>query len=141
MVIHWGQCCILTRYSVKITSHRIMLRFHVECNCIEQITFLSPSPSICLYIYVGVLGNAEVYTGYARLDNVQFQTAGQEGYTQAYDPRYQLSFLDVGVAHVLKPSLVDSCSFDVSHGAHIGVFSKEGVTINNNVMYMSVKTG
>ena len=118
-----------------------MLRFHVECNCIEQITFLSPSPSICLYICVAVLGTAKVYTGYARLDNVQFQTAGQEGYRQAYDPRYQLTFHDVGEVSDLKHSRVDSCSFDVSHGAHIGVFSKEGVTINNNVMYMSVKTG
>ena len=91
----------------------------------------SHSPFICLYICVGS----------ANVSFVEFENMGQRGYTEDDDPRYSLSFTSTQQAASSRPAVVDGCSFNVGYNTHVGAFDADGVTINNNVMYMSWKTG
>ena len=81
------------------------------------------------------------FPGYARLSGVEFYNAGQEGYTDGYDPRYSLAFLDTGISSALRPSYVKQCSFNHNYSPAIGVFGAENILIEDNTIYHTVGQG
>ena len=85
--------------------------------------------------------NSTFVTGYARLSNVEFERTGQEGWTDFYDPRYSISFLDAGSVSEDYPSYVRDCSFHHGFSPAIGVFGTDNLTIENNVIHHTVGAG
>ncbi|XP_071828580.1 fibrocystin-L-like isoform X3 [Apostichopus japonicus] len=83
----------------------------------------------------------EEFVGYARISNVQFKHTGQEGWTDFYDPRYSLAFLDAGEVTEESPSYVRSCSFHNGFNTAIGVFGTHGLEISDNVVHHVVGPG
>lgn len=71
------------------------------------------------------------------LEGVRFYHGGQYGHTDPYDPRYALSFVNLGSPH-LNTSYVSSCVFHDSSSSAIGVFSSHNVDIRDNVIYGTV---
>lgn len=83
-----------------------------------------------------------VTTGFARLDNVEFYRSGQEGFTEPYDPRYSLAYVDV----YNNPSLgfqsyVRDCSFHNGFSPAIGVFGVPDLEVIGNVIHHVVGMG
>ncbi|XP_033119893.1 fibrocystin-L-like [Anneissia japonica] len=81
------------------------------------------------------------YKGYAQISNVEFYHSGQEGWTDFYDPRYSVAFLDTGEVTVANPSYVRSCTFHNGFSPAIGVFGASGVLIEDNVIHHTVGAG
>ena len=85
------------------------------------------------------------YRGYAKISNVEFLRAGQEGWTDRYDPRYSLAFLDHEVStdndEQLKESYVKKCSFNYNYNAAIGLFTTDNVLIEDNVIFRTMEYG
>ena len=79
--------------------------------------------------------------GYARISNVEFYHTGQEGWTDYYDPRFSLSYLDVGRVTDLKPSYVLNCAFHHGFSPAIGVFGTDNLNLTDNVVYHAVGGG
>ncbi|XP_038070546.1 fibrocystin-L-like isoform X1 [Patiria miniata] len=78
------------------------------------------------------------YKGYARISNVEFFHSGQEGWSDFFDPRYSLAFLDVGEITDDAPSSVWGCSFHNGFSPAIGVFGTDGLVIEDNVIHHTV---
>ena len=56
-----------------------------------------------------------------QLSNVEFVRCGQRGFTELYDPRFSLAFLDVGdVTQQETESYVRKCSFNINYNVAIG---------------------
>ncbi|XP_071944841.1 fibrocystin-L-like [Antedon mediterranea] len=81
------------------------------------------------------------YKGYAKISNVEFKHSGQEGWTDFYDPRYSVAFLDIGEVTVESPSFVRECTFHNGFSPAIGVFGTSGLTIQDNVIHHTVGAG
>jgi len=85
------------------------------------------------------------YRGYAKISNVEFVRAGQEGWTDAIDPRYSLAFLDHGDSvddsEEKKESYVKKCSFNFNYNAAIGLFHTNNVLIEDNVVFRTLEYG
>ena len=77
------------------------------------------------------------FTGSATLSGVQFKGCGQEGFYDAYDPRYSLAFLSIGSV-TGDSSYVKNCSFSKGYNTGIGVFGTDGMTVTGNVIHRSV---
>jgi hypothetical protein len=73
--------------------------------------------------------------------NVGFRNYGQLGFSESYDPRYGLAFLNTGDSTASKPSYVKGCSFDWGFSAAIGVFGANNLAVENNVGYRPVGPG
>ena len=73
-----------------------------------------------------------IYTGEATLENVEFVNCGQRGFTENYDPRFSLSFLDTG--DIGYNSVVRKCSFNHNYNFGLGVFGTEGVLLEVSFM-------
>ncbi|CAH1788932.1 unnamed protein product [Owenia fusiformis] len=84
---------------------------------------------------------SQAFTGYARLNNVEFIRTGQEGWTEAYDPRFSLAFLNTGEVSPNRPSFVNSCTFHHGFSSAIGVFGTDGLVVSDNVIYHTVGAG
>ena len=88
-----------------------------------------------------------VKPGYVKLSNVEFYKAGQEGYSDNYDPRYSLAIVNSAPqTFELLPigeitSFVKDCSFDYNYNSGIGVFESDGVAIENNVIFRHINDG
>ena len=83
--------------------------------------------------------DGEVYTGDAILENIEFVNCGQRGFTENYDPRYSLAFLDVGANGY--DSVVRRCSFNHNYNFGLGVFGTEGLlleVIHHHSMSISI---
>ncbi len=80
-------------------------------------------------------------TGYARLSDVEFYHTGQEGWTDSYDPRYSLAFLNAGEVSDAKPSYISKCTFHHGFSPAIGVFGTDKLPIEDNVIYHTVGSG
>lgn len=81
-------------------------------------------------------------TGSGHFANVEFKLTGQEGWTDFYDPRYSLAFLDIGdVLLDAVPSFVHSCTFHNGFSLTIGVFGTDNIEIDNNVIHHTVGAG
>ncbi|XP_033757813.1 fibrocystin-L-like [Pecten maximus] len=81
------------------------------------------------------------YIGYARLSNVEFFHTGQEGYTEFYDARFSLTFLDGGTVSNIKPSYINKCAFHNGFSPAIGVFGTHSLPIEDNVIHHTVWWG
>ncbi|XP_074660960.1 fibrocystin-L-like [Tubulanus polymorphus] len=93
-------------------------------------------------IIVGKYGfKDKLYTGYARISNVEFYRTGQEGWYEHYDPRYSLAFLDTGDVTENRPSYVRRCAFHHGFSPAIGAFGINKLLIEDNVIYHTVGAG
>ncbi|XP_071946022.1 fibrocystin-L-like [Antedon mediterranea] len=81
------------------------------------------------------------YKGYAKISNVEFKHSGQEGWTDFYDPRYSVAFLDIGEVTGENPSFLRECTFHNGFSPAIGVFGTSGLTIQDNVIHHTVGAG
>ena len=85
--------------------------------------------------------------GFARISNVEFVRAGQEGWSDNYDPRYSLAFINSRPEEFeLLPlgeltSYVKKCGFDYNYNSAIGVFKSEDVAVEDNVIYRHINDG
>ncbi|XP_022094388.1 fibrocystin-L-like [Acanthaster planci] len=78
------------------------------------------------------------YKGYARISNVQFFHTGQLGWSDSFDPRYSLAYLDIGRVTEKLPSYVKGCSFHNGFSPAIGVFGTDGLLVKDNVIHHTV---
>ena len=85
------------------------------------------------------------YRGYAKISNVEFFRAGQEGWTDRFDARYSLAFIDHGESYNNdaedRESYVKKCAFNYNYNAAIGLFSTNNVLIKDNVVYRTLEYG
>ena len=84
---------------------------------------------------------SHVILGWVRLKEVEFHHTGQEGHTDFYDPRYSLSFLNIGDPRELYPIYVQSCTFHHGFSPALGIFGTNNLTIDNNVVHHTVGAG
>ena len=80
-------------------------------------------------------------SGFARLSDVEFYHTGQEGWTDDYDPRFSLAYVDVGEVTDVKPSYVKGCTFNEGYSSAIGVYGTNGLVVEDNVVYRPLSTG
>ena len=67
---------------------------------------------------------------------------GQEGYTDPFDPRYALVYMDTGPTNPLtKPSGLVGCSFLDSYNTVVGVFGTTGIMLRDDVMFSVIGPG
>ena len=85
--------------------------------------------------------------GYARFSNVEFLRVGQEGWSDNFDPRYSLAFVNSYPEEFdLLPlgelnSFVKKCAFDYNYNSAIGIFKSTDVVVENNVIYRHINNG
>ena len=77
-------------------------------------------------------------TGYARLNYVEFEYMGQEGYTEPGDPRFGLVYHSTGLIRPAKPSKLSHCSFHNLYSSAFGAFGTENLEMFDNVVYKSL---
>ncbi|KAG8441696.1 hypothetical protein GDO86_010760 [Hymenochirus boettgeri] len=80
------------------------------------------------------------FTGSAKIENVEFYHTGQEGYRDPTDPRYSLAFLYLGEIPE-NSSYVRGCAFHNGFSPAIGVFSTNGLDVDDNVIHYTVGEG
>ena len=81
------------------------------------------------------------WQGYARMHHVQFEHMGQEGWTDFYDPRYAVAYVNTGPIADNKPSEMVGCTMKDSFNTGIGVFGASGLTFRQNVIHKTVGSG
>ncbi|XP_069115224.1 fibrocystin-L-like [Argopecten irradians] len=81
------------------------------------------------------------YIGFARLSNVEFFHTGQEGFTEFYDARFSVTFLDGGTVNNIKPSYIRKCAFHNGFSPAIGVFGTHNLPIEDNIVHHTVWWG
>nr|XP_034372677.1 fibrocystin-L [Arvicanthis niloticus] len=86
-------------------------------------------------------GNMMTFKGNARISNVEFYHSGQEGYRDSTDPRYAVTFLNLGQIQDHGLSYVRGCAFHHGFSPAIGVFGTNGVDIDDNIIYFTVGEG
>ena len=79
-----------------------------------------------------------IVSGWARISNVEFAQMGQEGWSDFFDPRYALAFLDIGDMEENKPSYVRRCSFHDNYNSAFGAFGSNALPFQDNVVYRTV---
>ncbi|XP_006825958.1 fibrocystin-L-like [Saccoglossus kowalevskii] len=80
------------------------------------------------------------YVGNGRIENVEFKNCGQEGWPDYSDPRYALAFRDVGDI-IQNSSYIRGNSFHHGFNTGIGVYTTNGLNIENNVIHHTVGAG
>ncbi|KAJ0003487.1 hypothetical protein NQD34_008585, partial [Periophthalmus magnuspinnatus] len=78
------------------------------------------------------------YKGKAQIRNVEFDRTGQEGWTDDYDPRYSVAFLNL---EEVEDTYLQGCSFHDGFSPAIGVYNTEGLFIDDNVIHHTVGEG
>ena len=85
------------------------------------------------------------YRGYAKIANVEFLRAGQEGWTDRFDARYSLAFIDHEDSYndddQNRESYVKKCAFNYNYNAAVGLFNTNNVLIEDNVVYRTMEYG
>jgi len=85
------------------------------------------------------------YRGYAKISNVEFVRGGQEGWTDAFDPRYALAFLNhedsIDNDEYNKESYVKKCAFNYNYNAALGLFNTNNVLVEDNVVFRTMEYG
>ena len=79
--------------------------------------------------------------GHASVTDVEFFHTGQLGWSDYYDPRYSLAFLDIGEVTTAEPSLVKGCSFHNGFSPALGVFGTDNLVFRDNVVHHTVGPG
>jgi len=88
-----------------------------------------------------------ILPGYGRFSNVEFVRGGQEGWSDNYDPRYTLAFMnsgdheDAAGAPAAKESYVKNCGLNYNYNSAIGIFGSNNVGIENNVIFRHISSG
>ena len=88
-----------------------------------------------------------ILPGYGRFSNVEFVRAGQEGWSDNFDPRYSLAFMhagdheDAGGTPGAPESYVKKCGFNYNYNAAIGIFGSNNVGVEHNVIYRHILSG
>ena len=72
---------------------------------------------------------------------MEFERTGQEGYVESYDPRFSVSFLDLGETSDLLPCYVRDSAFYDGFSPAIGIFGTNYMDITNNVIHNTVGSG
>ncbi|XP_042639560.1 fibrocystin-L [Orycteropus afer afer] len=85
--------------------------------------------------------NMMTFRGEARISNVEFYHGGQEGYRDSTDPRYAVTFLNLGQIQENGSSYIRGCAFHHSFSPAIGVFGTDGLDIDDNIIYFTVGEG
>uniref|UniRef100_H2YFZ9 G8 domain-containing protein n=1 Tax=Ciona savignyi TaxID=51511 RepID=H2YFZ9_CIOSA len=80
-------------------------------------------------------------SGWARLSNVELLRAGQEGWTESYDPRFAIAYVRTGTVSPGRPSYVIACPIHDSYSTGIGVFGASGISITDNVVHRAIHDG
>ncbi|XP_062385127.1 fibrocystin-L-like [Sardina pilchardus] len=116
---------LLTR-NIKIIGHA-----HAELN----------SQSFGARLLVGTFSHEGIdYRGKAQIRNVEFYHTGQEGWSDASDPRYSVAFLNLGEVADME-SYLQGCGFHHGFSPAIGVFGTDGLKVDDNVIYFTVGEG
>ncbi|XP_063309061.1 fibrocystin-L-like [Pelobates fuscus] len=84
--------------------------------------------------------NSTTYKGSAKIENVEFYHSGQKSFTDPSDPRYSITFLNLGVVSE-NSSYVRGCSLHDGFSPAIGVFNTSVLNIDDNVIYFTVGEG
>uniref|UniRef100_A0A3B3YLL5 G8 domain-containing protein n=1 Tax=Poecilia mexicana TaxID=48701 RepID=A0A3B3YLL5_9TELE len=95
-------------------------------------------------LLVGTFSSGGVsYRGKAQIRNVEFFRSGQEGWTDYFDPRYSVAFLNLGEVrqHSGNDSYIQGCAFHDGFSPAIGVFGTAGLSIDDNVVHHTVGEG
>ncbi|XP_069115782.1 fibrocystin-L-like [Argopecten irradians] len=87
------------------------------------------------------VANGILYTGSARISNVQFYQSGQEGFMDSDDPRFSVAFVNIGDVTDEKPSYVKECAFFDGYSPAVGVFETHYLNITDNVIHHTVWDG
>nr|XP_058131903.1 fibrocystin-L isoform X2 [Dasypus novemcinctus] len=85
--------------------------------------------------------NMMAFKGNARISNVEFYHSGQEGYRDSTDPRYAVTFLNLGQIQEHDSSYIRGCAFHNGFSPAIGVFGTDGLDIDDNIIYFTVGEG
>ncbi|XP_051699933.2 fibrocystin-L isoform X2 [Oryctolagus cuniculus] len=85
--------------------------------------------------------NMMTFTGNARISNVEFYHSGQEGFRDSTDPRYAVTFLNLGQLQEHGLSYVRGCAFHHGFSPAIGVFGTDGLDIDDNIIHFTVGEG
>nr|XP_023401443.1 fibrocystin-L [Loxodonta africana] len=85
--------------------------------------------------------NMMTFRGKARISNVEFYHSGQEGYRDSTDPRYSVTFLNLGQIQEHGSSYIRGCAFHHGFSPAIGVFGTDGLDIDDNIIYFTVGEG
>ena len=75
------------------------------------------------------------------MSNVEFYRTGQEGWTERYDPRFSLAWVDTRDVTEARPSFVDRCAFHDGFSTAIGIFGAGGIRVTNNVVHRTINDG
>ncbi|XP_068094025.1 fibrocystin-L-like [Hyperolius riggenbachi] len=84
--------------------------------------------------------NGKEYRGKARIENVEFYHSGQLWNIEPTDLHYSLSILNLGDVSS-NESYVRGCAIHNGFAPAIGVFSSNGLDIDDNIVYFSVGQG
>ena len=74
-------------------------------------------------------------TGIVQLEGVEFKGCGQIGFTDSYDPRFALAFLNTGRQ---RNAYVRYCSFHDGYNTAVGLFGTDNMEIMGNVIHGTV---
>ncbi|XP_054983665.1 fibrocystin-L [Sorex araneus] len=85
--------------------------------------------------------NMMTFKGNARISNVEFYHSGQEGFRDSTDPRYAVTFLNLGQNAERGSSYIRGCAFHNGFSPAIGVFGTDGLDIDDNIIYFTVGEG
>ncbi|XP_060949378.1 PKHD1 like 1, tandem duplicate 1 [Limanda limanda] len=80
------------------------------------------------------------YKGKAQIRNVEFHRSGQEGWIDFTDPRYSVSFLNLGKV-TGNESYIQGCAFHDGFSPAIGVFGTEEMNVDENIIHHTVGEG
>ena len=83
--------------------------------------------------------SSQQYVGSAQIGGVEFKHCGQLGYTDSFDPRFALAFLNQGPISNYS-TYVQNSSFHDGYNTAIGVFGTRGLLLDNNVIHSTVGT-
>ncbi|MBZ3876694.1 Fibrocystin-L [Sciurus carolinensis] len=86
-------------------------------------------------------GNMMTFQGNARISNVEFYHSGQEGFRDSTDPRYAVTFLNLGQIEDHGSSYIRGCAFHHGFSPAIGVFGTDGLDIDDNIIHFTVGEG
>ncbi|XP_032616164.1 fibrocystin-L [Hylobates moloch] len=85
--------------------------------------------------------NMMTFKGNARISNVEFYHSGQEGFRDSTDPRYAVTFLNLGQIQEHGSSYIRGCAFHHGFSPAIGVFGTDGLDIDDNIIHFTVGEG
>ncbi|GFS10808.1 polycystic kidney and hepatic disease-like 1 [Elysia marginata] len=84
----------------------------------------------------------EQRAGFGQFSNVEFFHTGQEGFTENYDARFSLTFMDTtSTPGMIMYSFVRRCAFHNGYSTAIGAFAIQGLEIDQNVVHHTVGPG